>query len=109
MGGVELDVFVGIEHRLREETADQQWNAHARKGFSDCRGGCTQHCETCDTIIGPCPTSPLALQLYTDLTQFSAFSFSAELRAHDPTSNAHALAQDCAEKKARSHAICYTW
>ena len=66
-------------------------------------------CETCDTKIGPCSTSPLARQLHTDLTQFSVLSFSAELRAHDHTSNAHALAQDCAEKEARSHATCSTW
>ena len=28
----ELDVFVGIEHRMRGEAADQEWNAYAKKG-----------------------------------------------------------------------------
>ena len=28
----ELEVFLGIEHRLRGEAADQNWNAYIRKG-----------------------------------------------------------------------------
>ena len=58
-------------------------------------------CETCDTIIGPCSTSPLALQLYTDLTLSSVLSFSAELCVPDHTSIAHALAQGRLQNSAR--------